>query len=74
MVPLSAAMQVAEVITKAGGVAHIAQRLGLHHTSIIGWRKVGRIPAERVAAVSRLAGVPKHEIRPDLFEPPSEDA
>lgn len=64
-------MQVAEVISKAGGVAAIAARLGLHHTSVIGWRKAGRIPAERVAAVAQIAGLGKHEVRPDLFDAPT---
>lgn len=64
-------MQVTEVITKAGGVKALASSLGLHHTSVIGWRKAGRIPAERVAAVAQVTALPKHEIRPDLFEAPA---
>ena len=32
------------------------------------WEK--QIPAERVAVVSKVTGIPKHELRPDLWDPP----
>jgi len=33
------------------------------------WETGGRkVPAERVPALSRLTGVPMHELRPDVFE------
>lgn len=45
--------------------SELARRLGITVQSIQQWR---RIPAERVVAVERVTGVPRHELRPDLFE------
>jgi len=61
-------MTLAEIILKAGGVTAMARALGVHHSSILGW---ARVPAERVPAVSRITGVPRHELRPDLWEAPT---
>jgi DNA-binding transcriptional regulator YdaS (Cro superfamily) len=33
-----------------------------------------RVPAERVIEVERLTGIPRSELRPDIFGPPSEAA
>jgi DNA-binding transcriptional regulator YdaS (Cro superfamily) len=64
-------MSVETVIERSGGVAALARKLGVSHVSVIRWRRAKRIPAERVRAVSEAAGVPKHEIRPDLFDAPA---
>ena len=35
------------------------------------WKKLKRgVPASRVMIVSRVLGIPPHEIRPDVFAPP----
>lgn len=51
---------------KVGGVAQLASQLGIARQAIYQW---SRIPAERVADVERITGVPRNELRPDLFEP-----
>lgn len=58
---------VQRVIDAAGGVPGLAAALGISVPSIYSWK---RVPAERVAAVERLTGIPRHEIRPTLYEPP----
>jgi DNA-binding transcriptional regulator YdaS (Cro superfamily) len=64
-------MDIREIIKQGGGPASLARALGCHHTSISGWR---RVPAERVPAVAAITGIPRHEIRPDLYEAPQEAA
>lgn len=59
----------AAAIQKAGGGAVLARALGITMPAITHWKRRG-IPAERVQAVSRLTGIPLHELRPDLFDPP----
>ena len=54
---------IAEIIEKAGGVANLAKACGVTRTSPYRWE---RVPAEHVAAVSRLIGIPPRELRPDL--------
>ncbi len=33
-----------------------------------------RVPAERVLDVERVTGVPRHELRPDLYPAPSQES
>lgn len=50
---------------KVGGIAQLAAKLGLARQAVYQWK---RIPAERVAEVERITGVPRAELRPDLYE------
>lgn len=54
-------------VTKAGGAAALASRLGITPKAIYQWPYV---PAERVGSVSALTGIPPHELRPDVFPAP----
>jgi DNA-binding transcriptional regulator YdaS (Cro superfamily) len=48
--------------------AELARRLGnITSQAISQWR---RIPAERVLEVERVTGIPRHELRPDIYPPP----
>jgi DNA-binding transcriptional regulator YdaS (Cro superfamily) len=47
--------------------ARIARELGIERGAIAQWRQ---IPPERVPEVSRITGIPRHQLRPDLWEPP----
>lgn len=57
-------------ITKGRGVAaKLAKQLGLHRTSVLGWRQV---PVRHVRKVSEITGIPMHTLRPDVYASPSE--
>jgi len=56
---------------KAGGLGKLAAALGICHQSFYSWKKV---PAERVLAFSIATGIPRHEIRPDLYASQGDDA
>ena len=58
----SAALQSA--IDKVGGLAALAGPLGISEQAISQWKEV---PPLRVLAVERVSGVPRHELRPDLY-------
>lgn len=47
-----------------GSKSELARRLGVKVQSIQQWH---RIPAERVLQVEVLTGIPRHELRPDLY-------
>jgi hypothetical protein len=44
----------------------LAEALGVDKASITRWAK-GRIPAERVIEVERITGIPRADLRPDLY-------
>ncbi len=46
----------------------IARRLGITHGAVSQWRQV---PAERVLDIERETGIPRHQLRPDLY--PAQD-
>jgi TorA maturation chaperone TorD len=51
-------------IDAAGGVAQLARKIGIARPSVSNW---SRVPAERVIAVEAVTGVPRKELRPDLY-------
>lgn len=57
---------VAQAVKAAGGPTKLGDALGIKMTSLYSWR---RIPAERVLAVERVTGIPRTELRPDLYGP-----
>ena len=58
-----------KAIEKTGSGARLADQLGVTRQALYQWH---RIPAERVLEIERITGVPRHELRPDLY--PSEAA
>lgn len=55
------------IIKAAGGQSELARRLDIRQQSVYYWIQRGRVPAERVLEVERVTGVPRHQIRPDLY-------
>src|SRR3954452_19069942 len=51
-------------IDAAGGVAQLARKIGISQPSVSNWAKV---PAQRVIAVETATGVPRNDLRPDLY-------
>ena len=51
----------------------LAEQLGLKASAICKW-EAGRVPAERVIDVERVTGIPRHELRPDVYPPEGEAA
>jgi len=51
-------------INAAGGVAHLANKIGIAQPSVSNWN---RVPAERVLAVETVTGVARQILRPDLY-------
>lgn len=56
-----------KAVAAKGTVAELARSLGITRAAIAQWDK---IPAERVVEIERVTGVPREELRPDLFRPP----
>ena len=62
---------IGQAVAAAGGATKLAHALGCTVQAIWLWDK---IPLARVPMVSALSGVPKHELRPDVFDGPGKEA
>jgi len=49
---------------RRGLKVRIATELGITHSAVSQWR---RVPADRVLEVERITGIPRHELRPDIY-------
>jgi DNA-binding transcriptional regulator YdaS (Cro superfamily) len=54
----------AEAIRKIGNKSKLAGKLGVSHQAVSQWR---RCPHTHVIEVEKLSGVPREELRPDLY-------
>lgn len=61
---------VRRAIEAAGGPTALARKLGIKSPSLYSWTK---IPAERVEAVHEATGIPREDLRPDIFREPRVD-
>jgi DNA-binding transcriptional regulator YdaS (Cro superfamily) len=49
---------------KRGMPARIARECGITRAAVVKWEKV---PAERLVVIEKVTGIPRHELRPDIF-------
>lgn len=54
----------------AGGTKALADQLNISQAAVSQWQ---RVPVERVLEVERRTGIPRHELRPDIY-PPADSA
>jgi len=54
-------------------LALLASAMGVDKGTVTRWGK-GRIPAERVIEVERVTGIPRADLRPDLYGQQAEPA
>lgn len=58
-------------IKAAGNQTKLARALNKKPQTIsYWWNRIGRVPAEYVPEVEAATGVPRHELRPDLYRQP----
>lgn len=60
---------IALVIKKIGTQKALAEALGVSTMSVSKWVSTGRIPVDRVLTIEKLTGVPRYELRPDIYPP-----
>lgn len=55
--------------------AEWAAAIGVTERAVAAWRYGARVPSPKIAIqAAKAAGIPLHVSRPDLWEPPSEQA
>lgn len=66
-----AGMDTKEIIKAAGGCVRLATICGLRsHTTPLRWKAV---PVAHLRAIESALGIPRHVMRPDLFDEPSSE-
>lgn len=50
-----------------GTISKLADELGLTRPAVSRWEQV---PASRVVAVSKITGISRHQLRPDIYPEP----
>jgi DNA-binding transcriptional regulator YdaS (Cro superfamily) len=55
----------ARAIKAAGSTRKLAALIGATHQTIMRWT---RVPAKWILKVEHATGIPRHELRPDLYE------
>jgi DNA-binding transcriptional regulator YdaS (Cro superfamily) len=56
-----------EAIRARGGYAEVARLLGVSRQAVYKW-VYRRVPAERLAEVEWVTGIPRERLRPDIFD------
>ncbi|MFC4699360.1 transcriptional regulator [Glaciecola siphonariae] len=57
-------------IIQAGGQTSLGRKIGKSQGQISIWlNRDKKLPAEFVIAVEKVSGVPRHELRPDIYPP-----
>jgi DNA-binding transcriptional regulator YdaS (Cro superfamily) len=51
-------------IEAAGGMGQLGRKLGISAQAVQQWR---RIPTHQIIAVEKATGIPREELRPDLY-------
>jgi hypothetical protein len=63
---LERAQGLRRAIEVAGSMRKLGQRIGVSHQAIVAWHD--RVPVNWMLKVEKITGIPRHELRPDLFE------
>lgn len=59
-----------KAIKVAGSQGALAGMLGVRQSHISNWlNRDKRVPAARVLSIEEATGVPRHELRPDIYPP-----
>lgn len=71
----SATEALQRAIDAAGGTqAALAARLGYTQQAVSEWVRYGRVSRYGVLPVEQATGIPRHELRPDLYPAAAEQA
>lgn len=60
---------ITQAISSIGKIADLAAAIGVSPQAVRKWKKEGKVPAERVLLIESITGVPRHELRPDIYPP-----
>jgi Putative antitoxin of bacterial toxin-antitoxin system, YdaS/YdaT len=59
------AMEIKEIVSKAGGPVKLGKEINLSHSAISCW---SHVPVRHARRVSELTDIPLHVLRPDIWK------
>lgn len=59
-----------DAIKVAGGLSRLAEGVGVTTQAVWKWKRAGEVPLDRVIAIEKFTGVPREQLRPDVFGAP----
>jgi transposase-like protein len=62
-------MDVEDIISRAGGTVELAKRLGVHRTTVLDWRRDGRLPGSRIGQISEALGIAAADLAKITYPP-----
>lgn len=66
---MSTTESLSRAIQQCGGQARLAERLGKRQQHVSMWLRRGRVPPNMAIPIELATGVPRHELRPDIYPP-----
>lgn len=57
-----------EIAEKVGSYTELAERLGVHRTTLYYWQRIGGVPLNKVDGFCEKINVTPGQVRPDLAE------
>jgi DNA-binding transcriptional regulator YdaS (Cro superfamily) len=61
------------IVARAGGASVLARYCGVRPQSVQDWQRRNVVPPLRVLGCERASGIPRWQIRPDLYPPPESE-
>lgn len=58
---------IARAVAAAEGQTKLANAIGVTQGHVSQWLRRGRVPADKAVAIETATGIPRHELRPDVF-------
>jgi len=58
-----------KAIKVAGSQSQLSRLIGESQQNISHWLNKGKVPAEQALPIEKLTGVPRYELRPDIYPP-----
>ena len=59
-----------QAVKELGGATKAARRLGVSRQAIYNWLNNGMVPIGQIILVERMTGIPREDLRPDIYGAP----
>ena len=58
-----------KAIATLGGQVKLADAIQTSQQNVSNWLRTGKVAPDKVILIEKVTGVPRHELRPDIYPP-----